>query len=318
MSPRITLAVLLLTVPASSAVFAQEKSKTPAVHERDVVEVDPAKPITLVHIDNRIGDVRIEGHDDKKVVISAFKRAGDSDTLDRLKVTLVPDPGGSVRISTSITAGKEARTIPAGTVKLDLVIRAPRSAEVNARVWNGRLEMHGMENGAELSANNGDIEVKNASGTIVTHSATGSQRFEEIFGAVDAQALAGEMALEVVRGQRLDASVHEGRIDGRQVRVRHATMRTTRGDIRFAGQALAGGRYSFASYRGNVEVSFAHTTPLAIRAHSRKGTIRFPRELATRIDERGWTTATVGGRSSSAAIVELRSRMGNIQFTVVE
>lgn len=295
----------------------QEHGSDTGVYERDVVEVEPTEHITLVNIDNRLGDVRIEGHDSKNVSISAFKRASDEDTLDRLKVALIPDTSGPVRISTSISTGAEARPIPAGTVKIDLVIRAPRTARVEARVWNGRLTVIGMENGAELSANQGDIDVENASGNIVTHSSAGKQTFVEVFGAVDAQAILGEMDLDLVRGRRLDASVHEGRIDSRKVRVREATLRATKGDIRFHGQALAGGRYRIATYRGNIEVAFAPGAPVSIRAWSQKGRVSLPDQLRAQRDDNGGLQATLPGQGR-AAVIELRSRLGNIQFAVVK
>lgn len=290
-------------------------------YERDVVEVAPEQPITLVDVDNRLGDLRIEGHDGQKLIISAYKHAPDDVALERLKVTLIPDPSGPVRISTAISTGREARPIRSGSVKIDLVIRAPRSARVSARVWNGRLEVVGMENGADLSSNDGRLDIKNASGTIVTHTARGEQHFVEIFGAVDAQAIAGNVALDIVRGQRLDASVHEGRIDGRSVRVREASLRTTRGDIRFQGVALAGGVYRIGSYSGNVEVKLGHTMPVTVRIRSRRGTVITSSGLKTQPDAQGGLIAALPGTTSAraaAAIVELRSHVGNIQFAVVQ
>ncbi len=41
---------------------------------------------------------------------------------------------------------------------------------------------------------------------------------DAIFGTVEAQSIGGRMDLEIVRGKRLDASVHDGRIDGRACR----------------------------------------------------------------------------------------------------
>lgn len=307
--------------PASGTPGTSEAPGKSKVYERDVVDVDPAQPVTLLQVDNRLGDVRIEGHDGKSVIISAFKRAGDQDTLDRLKVSLVPDPSGPVRVSTSIGAGgpgNETRPIPKGSIGIDVVIRAPRSARIEAQVWNGRLSVIGMENGAELTANDGDIDVKNVSGTIITRSAAGKQQFVEVFGAVEAQAVSGNMDMDVVRGQRLDASVHEGRIDSRKVRVREAWLRAVKGDIRFHGQALAGGRYFFGTYRGNVEVQLAQGALVSIRARSRQGRVTLPAGLVAHEDARGGVVATLPGEGQTPAVFELSSRMGNIQFVVVE
>lgn len=295
--------------PAASPVF-----------ERDVVEVDPAPGIDVsrIGVDNRLGSVRIEGHDHDSVVIIASKRAPDAATLERLRVALIPDPSGPVRISTAITAGADARPIPGGLAAIDLVIRAPRAARVEARVWNGRLTVMGMENGAELHANNGDIDVRNVSGTIETHSAGGTQQFAEVFGAVDAQALAGSMDLDMVRGDRLEASVHEGRIQGRQVQVRYAWLHTVRGDIHLYGQAMAGGHYRVGSYSGNIDVQLAAAGPVRVQAHADSGTASLPPALQPRPQGEGMVTGLWSRGQGTPALVELRSRMGSIRFSLAE
>ena len=287
------------------------------VNERDVVEVDPAAPVTLLTVDNRLGEVHIKGHDSSKIIISAYKRAPDQETLERLKVTLVPDANGSVRIATSLTTGREARPIKSGSITVDLVVHAPRSARVDARVWNGLLQVVGMENGAELSSNGGAIDVKNASGDIVTSSAAGQQTFKEIFGTVEAQSIGGRMDLDVVRGRRLDASVHDGRIDGREVRVSEMSLRATKGDIHLRAQALAGGRYQIGTFSGRIEVEFASSAPVELSARSRKGTVDLPAALGAYMDDAGAMHAALTGKGQPA-MIQLRSRVGNIQFTVLE
>ena len=102
----IGLLILFVAVPAAAE----------PVVERDVVELSPAKGarIERLEIDNRLGDVRIEGHDRDSISIIAVKRAPDQETVERLKVSLIPDPNGPVSISTALLAGKESRPIAAG------------------------------------------------------------------------------------------------------------------------------------------------------------------------------------------------------------
>ncbi|MCG8417289.1 MAG: DUF4097 domain-containing protein [Proteobacteria bacterium] len=323
---RAMVAYALCAAVAAGQALAQTSARSTSrgVFEHDVVEVKPTGgTITSVEVDNRLGEVRIQGRDSEHVTIAAVKRAHDRETLDRLKVTLITDPNGPVRISTRITAGRRAKPIPNGSVRIDLIIHAPRSAAVNARVWNDKLEVSGMENGAALNAHAGDIAVQNMLGTVVTHSLSGKQNFVDIFGAVDAQAIAGDMDLVIVRGKRLDARVHEGDIKGRQVQVRELSLRTTKGNIRLQGIAVAGGRYRINSYRGNIEVRLGHTVPLSVQARSHSGRVTLPARLRARADDRG---ALVGSLSAGRperntdqpALIELRSRMGNIQFAVIE
>jgi putative adhesin len=290
------------------------------VFERDAVELSPAKGvrITAVAIDNRLGDVRIEGHDGKGVVILAYKRATDDETLDRLKVSLIPEPDGPVRIATAIApAGGELRAIPAGSVRIDIVIRAPRNARVDARVWNGVLELVDMDNGAELDANEGAIRVNNVSGGVIAHAAAADQRFASIFGELETQGIIGDVDLDSVRGDRLEASVHQGSITGRRLVARHVDLRTTDGDIRVSGEAVIGGHYRVASVHGDVEVTFAARGPLRVWARSRDGTVTTTGAIS-RVEQDGAVTAEWAGHDGDArrAMVELRSRLGNIRFTV--
>jgi hypothetical protein len=218
-----------------------------------------------------------------------------------------------------LTTGQNARPIPAGAVRIDLVIRAPRDARVAARVWNGRLEVVGVENGADLEAHAGSIDVKNASGRFTSRLSSGKQHYLEIFGAVDAQGVEGELDLAVVRGDELAASIHDGTIDGRKIRVRQVTLRATRGDIRFHGDAVAGGHYRIGTYRGNIEVKLGASAPLAVFARSQKGRVALGRELSPQITPGGiarGTFVTEGG--ADPAMVELRSNLGNIQFGLVQ
>lgn len=316
---RRTLAIATaLLLAGMSVAGADDTDAGGGVFEKGWVEVDPqdGTAFTVVNVDNRLGSVRVEGHDGSEIAILAYKRADDEDTLNRLKVSLVPDPNGPVQITTSIATGDEMRPIPAGSVKIDLVIRAPRTARVDARVFNDKLELAGMENGAELNANNGDIQVSNCSGTINTHSAKGTQDFAEIYGSVDAQGLIGAMNLLTVRGDRLDANLHKGPIVGEKVRSRHVSIRTTKGDIRFEGHVFAGGTYDIKTYDGNVEVRFSTAADAAVSVWAMAkegGTVTLPKELKPKTDTEGAVTGALATKGVPA-MIELRTKTGVIDF----
>ncbi|HKE13928.1 MAG TPA: hypothetical protein VKB80_03610 [Kofleriaceae bacterium] len=287
-----------------------------AMVQRDVVEVAPARgiQIELVDIDNRLGDVRIEGHDRETISILAVKRAPDQDTMERLKVSLVPDPDGPVTIKTSLKAGQESRPIPAGSVRIDLVIMTPRHARVRAQVWKGRVGVKGVDNGAELVTDEGDIDVTEVSGSVTTQSGHGRHTFAQVYGAVDAQAVDGDMDLDLVRGDRLAAVVHMGDIIGRRIRVRDLSVRIVRGSVRLEGEAVAGGHYSVASYWGNVEVKFSSKGPMRVRAMARAGEIHLPARFQRRRMEGSFVTGYASGTAGirEPAEFELRTHIGMI------
>jgi len=259
----------------------QKRQKQTAVAERSVVEVAPAKKLKIrsVNIDNRLGSVRIVGHTGRKVIIEAVKSARDRRTLERLKVSLVSDPNGRVRIGTSIATGRDMRPIPGGSVRVDLIVRAPNSAKAVGRVWNGKLAVIGMENGADLTANEGDIQVSNALGTIITKSAHGKQKFSYIVGSIDARGLIGDMDLARIRGSRLAARVHDGNIVGRKVHVRNLQLLTMKGNVELQANLILGGKYKISSFEGNIRVTFGNRVPMRIRARAPKGSVKLPPQL---------------------------------------
>jgi hypothetical protein len=315
-----SLSSFLLGSAVSVAATAQQPAASaPAspvsLVQRDVVEVSPARGvhIDLVDIDNRLGDVRIEGHDRDSISIMAVKRAPDQETMERLKVSLVPDPSGPVAITTSLKAGQEARPIPAGSVRIDLVVLAPRRARVRAQVWKGRVEVKGVDNGAELATDDGDIDVSQVSGAVSTQSGHGRHTFAQIYGAVNAQAVDGDMDLDLVRGDRLDAIMNEGNLTGRRLRVRDLSVRITRGNVRLEGEAMPGGRYAVASYWGNIEVRFSGKLPLRVLARARFGAVNLPARFRLRRNAAGLVTGhAVGVAGRVSAELDLRTRVGMI------
>lgn len=287
------------------------------VFERDAVNVSapPGVDISRVSVDNRLGDVTVRGHDHEGIVVHAFKRAPDDETLERLVVSLVPEPGGPVSIRTSLLAGLESRPIPAGAVEVDLVVLVPRSARVRAEVWNGSIEVEGVDNGAELAANEGEIDVKQVSGEVSTHIAHGPQELAEIFGAVDARGVESDLDLEEVIGSRLAASVYRGRVSARHVRVRELSVRTIHGSVRLEGTLLAGGHYRVSAYRGNLELRVRSEFGLRVMARSKSGQVRLPKVLAAR---RAATGAFFGAYGSGRSPAELQLTTGMGHITLAE
>jgi hypothetical protein len=307
-------------VAAATAVASAVASIAAAeVVQRDVIDVaaPPGLEIRVIDIDNRLGDIRIEGGDRDSVSVVAVKRAADEDTVERLKVTLVPDPAGVLHVATSLLMGEEARPIAAGSVRVDLVLRVPRTTRPRARVWNGRLHARDLDRGAELSANEGRIEVENVAGAIAAHVARGHHDYRDIFGALDAQGISGEMVLSAVRGERVELALHEGSVRGRDVEVRSLSIITTDADVVLRGKALRGAAMHIASYRGHIDVRLETDAALAVRAISRSG----PVEVAggalrgTRTG-RGRYIGFVPSEGNPAA-VELSSRVGTIRLAVL-
>lgn len=271
----------------------------------------PGKRITRVEVDNPLGDVRVIGHDKAGLRITAVKRAPDQAALGRLRVSLTPDAAGPMRIVTAVDGGREAKAVRRAQVRIDLVIEAPRDAWVDGRTGDGTLELINMDAGGELDAASGAIVVRNVEGPVTAHTVDAALTMSEVFGIVEAGALAGDVKLDSIRGDRLVATAHAGRIELRRVRSKQIELTTTSGAIAIEGHAVAGGTLRISSTRGDVSVRLRGA--VAVRAFAPTVTLVGARVTT---DAAGWRAAAYG-EARTAAAVELVSRHGAVVFASV-
>jgi hypothetical protein len=269
------------------------------------------RPIRAVSIDNPLGDVTIEGHDGTSVQIESIKHAPDADTLARLRVTLVPDPDGTVRLTSALGDGRERPPAALGTIRIDLVVRVPRAARVEGRVGRGTLEARNLDAGAELDAGAGAIVVANVAGGVLARSVDGNQHFAQVFGNLDAHAVDAELELDTVRGANLTAQVYRGAIAGRGLASRRMRLTAVHGDITVATEAQPGGSIIVSSIDGSVNVTVHSPGRIKVRARA-GGTLTLAG--ATPAGDR-WIEQQYGtGRAGGA--IQLQSRYGDVRFSV--
>jgi len=284
------------------------------VAERSRVEIKPAgKPFKQLAIENQLGNVRIEGYDGNAIMIETHKSAPDEDTLDRLRVSLVPDPDGTVRITTDAAAA-ESRPVSRSAVAIDIVIRTPRTARIDATVGSGKLEVLNMDNGGELDTASGAINVRNMSGDVYTHSLSGPMTITQAFGAVDAATVSSDVELDTINGRKLVATANQGKIAGRRVRARDVELTTTTGRIQLEAEAAMHGHIVVSSLRGDVDVKVRRQANIAMVIRGR-GTKVDLGGAGTRNGE--WSEVKLGS-TEQPALVELRSTFGLVRFAVIE
>ena len=282
--------------------------------EKATLTVAPGKrPIRAVSIDNPLGDVRIEGHDGTSVQIESVKHAPDTDTLQRLRVTLVPDPDGTVRLTSTLGDARERPPAALGTIRIDLVVRVPRAAKVEGRVGRGRLEARNLDGGADLDAGAGAIVVANVAGGVLARSVDGNQHFAQVFGNLDAHAVDAELELETVRGQTLEAQVYKGAIAGHGLASRRMRLTAIHGDITVATEAQPGGSIVVSSVDGSVNVTVHSPGRVRVKARA-GGTLTL---AGTTPAGDGWIQQQFGAGRATGAI-QLQSRFGDVSFSLID
>ncbi len=306
----------LLVICALGGIAAADPkpaTKSEPVVEKSRVEVQPAGvPFKQLSVENPLGDIRVEGHDGTSILIETHKRAPDDESLDRLRVSLVPNPDGTVRITTTADKG-EGHTVGRNAVAIDLVIRAPRNARVDAIVGTGKLEVLNMDGGGELESASGQITVRSIQGELYTHTVSGRTSLTQVFGSIDASTVSSDMDLDSIQGPKLIASANQGKIVGRRVRAKEVEITTTHGGITLEGEAALHGHIYISSLRGDVDVKLRRAGAIIVRGRGTKvdlGTLA--QNLPT-----GWAQVALG-QAEDPAIVELRSQHGIVRFAIVQ
>ena len=315
----ILVALCALVGVASADPARPTDPSKPGVTERSRLEVKPAqRAFKQLAIDNPLGDVRVEGYDGTAIMIETHKHAPDDDTLDRLRVSLVPSADGTVRITTTADGRKgEATQVSRSQVSIDLIIRAPRDAHVDASVTAGKVEIINMDAGGELDSGSGSITAKNVSGELLTHSVSGPTSIAQAFGSVDAATVSSDVDLDTISGDKLVASASKGRIAGRRVRSRDVELTTTDGKIMLEAEASLRGHLVVSSLRGEVDVRIRRHGALIIRARGAKLDLG---QQAHAIENRnGWALMAIcHATDDTAAQIDLQSRYGVVRFAIIE
>jgi hypothetical protein len=304
---RKVLAVLVLATGVAAA--------DDGANEKSRVDVAPSgHAFNQLTVDNPLGDIRVEGYDGNAIRIETRKHAPDEDTLDRLRVSLVPDTDGSVHITATADGGREVKPVKRGAVRIDLIIRAPHDAHVEATAASGKVELVNMDAGGELDTASGPISVHNVSGQVFTHSVSGPTVLESVFGSVDAQSINSDVDLDSINGDKLVATVDSGHIAGRRVRARDVELTANHGKISLEIEASLHGHIRVASTHGDVDVKLHRHGAILVRAAGVKVDLG-SQQAATRND--GWREFSLGTGDDAAAL-EMRSRYGNVVFAIVD
>ncbi len=316
-----TLASTAILVSSGIAAAQPARASSPepprrGASERARLSIEPAgHAFTHLSIENPLGDVKVEGYDGTAIQIESHKFAPDDEALDRLHISLVPNPDGTVSIKTTADGGKEVRPVLRRQVRIDLVIRAPRNARIEAAASSGALEVINMDAGSDLDTASGPISVRNVQGEVLTHSVSGLTRLVQVFGSVDAQTLASDLDLDTIGGERVIASVHRGRIDGRRVRARDVELTATEGKIMLEAEAALQGRLLVSAFKGDVDVQLHRHGAVMVRAQGTKVDLGGP--MLSRPN--GWVESSFGqATTGDAAVVEIRAPQGNVRFAIIE
>ena len=300
------------------ATSIQRSTTTTGARELTHLEIAPtAAGFRQLVADNQLGDLRIIGYDGATLVIDAEKHAPDAEALDRLHVTLIPNPDGSVRLVTVATTSRESRPVGKAEFRLDLTVKVPRTVRLDARVGSGTLAVENLDAGGELDAISGMITVKNVSGGVTASSISGAQTFTTVFGALDSSAVNANVAIDSIVGPSLVTSVHRGAISARRVRSKRIGLTSTEGSIALEAESAVGSVIDVSSVRGDVNVTIRRRGALRVVAMGES--VSLPKGSSPELDSNGVRHLVLGPTpTSETAVLTLQSRYGAVKLVTIQ
>ena len=255
---------------------------------------------------NPMGSVRVRGWDQAEVRVIVQKRAQKTALLDRLRVRVHLD-GGRLEVATGVYLQDGGwMPLPLSGTAIDLTIDAPRAMALRAATFAGGIDAAGLRAGARLNSQGGPIHVADVQGAVESRALDGRQSFQQIRGRLAASGITGDVDLEAIDGETVDAKVYKGTITARAVRSPVVRLRTTVGTIVFIGGLQPGGRYELSTHDGDLRLTLPATPfRLAVRSAS------FRSALPIEVAERGESTLR-GQHRGGGPSLDLVSQSGAV------
>jgi hypothetical protein len=133
----------------------------------------PLAPGTAISVHVTIGDIRVTGWDRPEVSIDIVRRAPNTVQLQRIPAVVEETRDGLLVRASQSDGGREA------TLRADIVLRVPVAAQLReATVFEGRLELTGLNGTSSARVERGDIIAKQVSGSIRLETTMGNIRID--------------------------------------------------------------------------------------------------------------------------------------------
>jgi DUF4097 and DUF4098 domain-containing protein YvlB len=257
--------VILVGMLAMSPMLAQEKTDTVVPVDRNTrLELENTNGSVLVHVWDRM-EVKISAQH------SSRERIEIRNSLLRLHIEANEDfddedDSGRPRHR---TGGSRSRivdyeiTVPAtmpvsvSGQNADVTIEGVKG-EVSVETVQGDVEVTGGTGNISLESVNGGLTLKGARGHVSLHSVNESIVASDIVGDMTVEAVSGDITLERIQADRIDATTVSGDIeyDGTIRDAGSYSFTTHSGDVRLAIAESSNGTFSVATFSGDFQAGF--------------------------------------------------------------
>jgi hypothetical protein len=244
------LIVTVLIISCAAAVARPDKHKSKA-DDQDVERTTAADPKVVLSVCLGTGNITVHGWDRNEV---------HARMSDGMQIEFQPSAAGNAVPSKELSLGMigdrrraSSRCLPFGSLELDV----PREATVKVEAGDAEIDASGVAS-LHIDTQNGAVTVTHATrtvdvntlgGEIIVQKSQGTIKVHSVGGAIevrDAKPVVPEDVCEVVN---VGGEINLENISHRQVKVD-----TVGGDVTFQSALVRGGRYSFQSISGDLNL----------------------------------------------------------------
>lgn len=133
-------------------------------------------------------------------------------------------------------------------------ITLPVGARLSVETHSGDVRVTRLQGDVQVQGQSGDVSLSDLGGRVDLRLISGDVSLSNVKGDVQLNAVSGDVDLARIDGQ-VDVETVSGDISARDVNSRWVRLKTTSGDLTYAGDVIAGGTYELSAHSGDVSLT---------------------------------------------------------------
>jgi DUF4097 and DUF4098 domain-containing protein YvlB len=224
------------------------------------------------------GDITVtagSGRDVSLEIIKTSRGRTDADAKTGLQeVQVVVDHQGE-RATVSNVYPEGRRSSPF-SVDISYIVTAPAGTRISTSSVSGDVTLRNIKGDISAGSTSGDVHITGAAQVSAAKSVSGDVTILNLTSTAGTRAMSvsGDILLDQVKAQRVDAESVSGSVVATGVTCEHAMLKSVSGDIEYAGGIARGGRYEFQSHSGDVRLTTTGDVGFELQASTFSGELR--------------------------------------------
>ena len=224
------------------------------------------------------GDITVtagSGRDASIEIIKTSRGRSDADAKMGLQeVQVVVDHQGERATVNNVYP--EGRRSSPFSVDVSYIVTAPAGTRISTSSVSGDVTLRNIKGDISAASTSGDVHISGAAQVSAAKSVSGDVTILNLTSTAGARAasVSGDVLLDQVKAQRVDAESVSGNVVATGATCEHAMLKSVSGDIEYVGGIARGGRYEFQSHSGDVRVTTTGAAGFELQASTFSGELR--------------------------------------------